>query len=488
MVDNALDGIGYLAAKYVAYPLWLARERGGRVLGYMREFEEILSWPRGRIEDLQCRRLAALVRHAYGTTPFYRARLDRAGVRVGEIKDPTDLGRIPPLTKDEIRAHRDALRSRRYPAGGLFRSATGGSTATPITIYQDVDSVLRRVAHTHVFNRWYGLDIGHRVALLWGAAQDLTAVDTMKDKVKERFIFRRLVMPCARLDEEILESYVRRLLEFRPRVLRGYTNSLYALARYVVATGREVPVAAVVSAAEPLYPFQRPVIEEAFQAPLFEQYGSREAGLMATECDAHRGLHVDATSIIIEIVKREEARSRGGGLPVSGEAPSGEGEILVTDLFNYGMPLIRYAIGDVGRWDGNGCRCGSGLPLLGEVAGRVTDSILTPDGALVSGAALTVYLVADRPGFKQLQVVQERLDSVKVRIVPSNRYEDADLDFLRAQLRRFLGESMEVDYEFVSEIPRERSGKYRYVISRLGSGTPAGTWAAGGERETGGAT
>jgi phenylacetate-CoA ligase len=298
--------------------------------------------------------------------------------------------------------------------------------------------------------------------------------------VKERFIYRRLVMPCARLDEEMLESYVRRLQGFRPRVLRGYTNSLYALARYMVATGREVPLAAVVSAAEPLYPFQRPVIEEAFGAPLFEQYGSREAGLMATECEVHRGLHVDAASIIIEIVKREEARFGGNGSPASGE-----GELLVTDLFNYGMPLIRYAIGDVGRWDGNGCRCGSGLPLLAEVAGRVTDSILTPDGGLVSGAALTVYLVEDRPGFKQLQVVQERLERVKVRIVPSNRYEDADLDFLRAQLRRFLGDSMEVECEFVSEIGRERSGKYRYVISHLGSGAPAvpGPQATGERRE-----
>ncbi|KPK69347.1 hypothetical protein AMJ71_03145 [candidate division TA06 bacterium SM1_40] len=469
VIGECLDRFGHLASKHVTYPLWLAREGESRVLRYMREFEEVLSWPRLRIEDLQTRRLRAIVRHAYETTPYYRDRFDRAGVKVEMIKDPTDLRLIPRLTKEDLRHHAHDLMSRHYPLGSLFRSATGGSTATPIRFYQDTDSVLRRVAHTHVFNRWYGLDLGEKMALLWGAAQDLTAIDSIKDRVKERYIFRRMILPCARLDEGMLDLYVRRLREFRPTLLRGYTNSLFALAQYILATKSEVPLEAVVSAAEPLYPFQRPVIEEAFGAPLFEQYGSREAGLMASECQAHGPLHVDAASICLEIVDRGGKAGKDDRIATSDAGASREGEILVTDLFNYGMPLLRYAIGDLGRWDGDGCGCGAGLPALAQVSGRVTDSILTPDGTLVSGAALTVYLVADRPGFKQLQVVQERLEGVTVRIVPSESYTESDMEYLRRQLRRFLGTSMKIDYRFESEIPKEASGKYRYVVSSLWS-------------------
>lgn len=161
------------------------------------------------------------------------------------------------------------------------------------------------------------------------------------------------------------------------------------------------------TSAEVLEPADRQLIEEVFGCPVFNRYGCREVGVIASECPAHQGLHIAAEGLLVEIVQ--------GNDPVR---PGESGAILVTDLLNLGMPLIRYRIGDMGTWEEGQCPCGRGLPRLREVSGRVTDFLVGADGRLVSGVYLATYVVARRTSLGQVQILQEEPGRVRYRIKP----------------------------------------------------------------------
>jgi phenylacetate-CoA ligase len=191
-----------------------------------------------------------------------------------------------------------------------------------------------------------------------------------------------------------------------------------------------------------------------FGCRVFNRYGCREVSVIASECPAHRGLHTMAEGLYVEIER-------------SGQQAGQLGSVLITDLLNYAMPLIRYRIGDVGAWLDGACPCGRGLPRLARVAGRVTDFLVGSDGRLVSGIFLATYVVGKRPSLGQVQIHQESAGQVLFRIQrgPSFRHGE-DLDYLRQAARRYLGDAAVVDCEFVDELTAEPSGKFLFCRSK----------------------
>jgi phenylacetate-CoA ligase len=152
-------------------------------------------------------------------------------------------------------------------------------------------------------------------------------------------------------------------------------------------------------------------------------------------------------------------------------APGEMGSILVTDLLNHAMPLIRYRIGDLGAWAAGSCPCGRGLPRLERVAGRVTDFLVGCDGRLVSGVYLATYVVAQRPSLGQVQIRQHRAGAVTYRIKPGRDFHpERDLDYLRAATRRYLGDEAVVEGEIVDDLPAEPSGKFLFSRSTVAPG------------------
>jgi phenylacetate-CoA ligase len=238
----------------------------------------------------------------------------------------------------------------------------------------------------------------------------------------------------------------------------AYANSLYLYARFLEETGGDWHrPQAVITSAEYLDPERRAVIERVLGCRVFDRYGSRETGVIASECDAHDGLHQCAETLYLEFARDGRA-----------VAPGEQGRLLVTDLANPAMPFIRYEIGDVGAPHAGGpCACGRGLPRMEMAGGRVTDFLLTPEGGIVSGAALTIYLIANAPGVVQAQLVQEVRDRILIRLVPGDDYGDATHAFFAEQIPRFFGTGMRYDVEEVAEIPSEASGKHRFSICKL---------------------
>ncbi len=209
------------------------------------------------------------------------------------------------------------------------------------------------------------------------------------------------------------------------------------------------------TSAEVLEDEDRALLERVFGCRVFNRYGCREVSVIASECEAHAGLHVMAEGLYLEI-------ETGGGAAQPGQA----GSILVTDLLNYAMPLIRYRIGDVGSWARGDCSCGRSLPRLEKVAGRVTDFLTGIDGRMVSGVYLATYVVAQQPWLGQVQIRQERVGSLRYRVKPGHDFSfDRAQAYLREATENCLGRGSNVEVEIVDALPSEPSGKFLFSRS-----------------------
>jgi len=440
----------------VLYPLALWRAGESVQLQYLREFERTQYLPADSLRALQLRRLQSVIDHAYRRCPFYRERLDSAGLIPSDIRTLADLEALPPLEKAEIQQHRDRMLAQGWPAEDLVPNQTGGSTGTPVSFFLTRERAQSRYAATLRHNRWAGWDLGHKVALLWGAPRDVPRRGWRRF-LRNRVLERQLFLDTGSVTEAKLDGFHLALKRFRPRVILAYARSAVMFARYLRSRGLTAyQPHSIVTSAEVLEAADRSLLEDVFGCPVFNRYGSREVSVIASECERHQGLHTMAEGLIVEVVGRE------------GPAAPGEmGSILVTDLLNPAMPLIRYRIGDLGAWETGTCDCGRELPRLKQVAGRVTDFVVGCDGRLVSGVFLATYLVAQRPSLGQVQILQDRAGQVLYRIRRSERFQpDTDLAYLQATSRRYLGEDQIVDWEFVDALPVEASGKFLFCQSK----------------------
>jgi phenylacetate-CoA ligase len=355
------------------------------------------------------------------------------------------------LEKRDIQEHRDAMAAANWPREDLMPNQTGGSTGTPISFFVSRDRFCSRSAATWRHNRWAGFDIGERSAALWGAARDIPQ-NTWKKRLRNLLIDRQIALDTGNITESKLQSFDAELKRFRPKVIVAYANSIALLARYLKS--RQIPSyrpQSIITSAEVLEPSTRTLVEETFGCRVFNRYGCREVSVLASECSEHDGMHVMAEGLYLEVVC--------GNRPAK---PGELGAVIVTDLLNLAMPLVRYRIGDMAVVEDGACRCGRGLPRLKQLAGRVTDFLIGSDGRLVSGVFLATYVVAKRPTLGQVQLWQDTPGSVlyKIRRDDGHPSAPADLQFLEMETKRYLGDDTKVEYEFVEELPSESSGKH----------------------------
>jgi phenylacetate-CoA ligase len=441
----------------VFLPLSLWRGGEWAQLRYLREFEQTQFLSTGAIRELQWQRLRALLHHAYAQCPFYRERFDRAGVTPDDLRGLEDLRVLPALEKRDIQEQGDGMVARNWPRGDLIANQTGGSTGAPVSFYLSKARKCSRAAATLRHNRWSGWQVGDRAAVIWGAPHDRPA-DTWRARLRGALLREPLWLDTANITEASMAEFHTALLRYRPRIIQAYARSAVLFARYLQARGLTPHRPhSIVTSAEMLEADERRLLEDVFGCPVFNRYGCREVSVVASECAAHSGLHIMAEGLYLEIET-----------PHGPAAPGEMGAILVTDLLNHAMPLIRYRIGDVGAWASGTCPCGRGLPRLERVAGRVTDFLVGCDSRLVSGVYLATYVIAHRPSLGQVQIRQDKPGAVTYRIKPGRDFHhENDLEYLRATTRRYLGAEMRIDSEVVEELPAEPSGKFLFSRSTV---------------------
>jgi phenylacetate-CoA ligase len=437
---------------FLPLSLWRAGELAQ--LRYQREFEQTQFLPPDELRELQRSRLQILLRHAWEQCPFYRERFERAGLEPADIRTLEALRLLPVLEKRDIQGQWDRMVARNWPGRDLIGNQTGGSTGTPIAFFLSRDRKCSRAAATIRHNRWAGWEPGDRAAVIWGAPRDRPA-DTWRARLRARLLREPFWLDTASLTEATMRRFHAELHRYRPKILQAYARSAVVLARYFRSQGLTVPPArSLITSAEVLEPQDRGLLEQVFGCPVFNRYGCREVSVIASECPAHSGLHVMAEGLLVEIVT-----------PKGPAAPGQTGTILITDLLNAAMPLIRYRIGDLGSWASGSCSCGRHLPRLEKVAGRVTDFLVGADGRLVSGVYLATYVVAQRPSLGQVQIHQHRAGHVTYRLCPGPGYDaEADRLYLARATREHLGDGATADIEEVGELLPASSGKF--VFSR----------------------
>ena len=305
-----------------------------------------------------------------------------------------------------------------------------------------------------------GLVIGlvKRTLFLWGAPVGKSQVFKSAKMNAYRWMRREVVIPTFAQTTELWEETLRSILWFKPKFIVGYVSSLEEFAQFLIS--REVTVkgvVAVIAAAEPVNQRARKLVDQAFNAPLFNNYGSREFMSIASECSHRKGLHINAENLFVET-----------------EFPSSKrpSEFLITDLHNYGMPFIRYRIGDLGSLSDDLCPCGRGLPLLRSIEGRVLEVLRTRSGRVVPGE-LFPHVFKEIPEIREFQVRQNSLEEIVILLVLSRPLGVASRNpAIVSETSKAFGQDIKISITPVEAIPRTPSGK-RLVTVGLGSGVAA---------------
>jgi phenylacetate-CoA ligase len=432
----SLRGELHRVLAYAAGSEWRARLR------------EIKSCPP---EEIGTRSLSLLLEHALANVPYYR------DLGVSDHR----LEAFPLLTRRTLRAEHDRLKSDDLGSRRWNRATTGGSTGEPVWIILDrshdrwtyaTDKYYLEAFHGMSYREYFRsrrVSIWHRRRLRSGIGVSTRLAVKMLGQVV-------YLEPYSVLTEERMTEYLRRINRHRPAVVIAFAGTAFELARHAKRSGIKVhrPRLFMVSV-ETLYPSMRRVIEEVFGCPVYNRYGSVEAGFVAGECSRGK-LHVFSFANHVEILDSD-------GKPT---APGAVGRIVVTPLHNLSMPLIRYDIGDLARASSEPCTCGSPLPTLDEVTGRVVEHFVRPDGGLVFGGNF-IAMFYEQDWVGGFHVLQEDLDRIRIFYTkaPGARLPEDAIADLTLVVRRAMGPSCRVAWEEVDAVPKSPIGKHLHTRS-----------------------
>jgi phenylacetate-CoA ligase len=425
---------------------------------YMKEFERLSQSSLSEINETCFRRLREVIKHAYETSPYYHTLWDEIGF-YPQIHSMDDIHAIPVLTKEDLQQNRERMISSDIDMDNLELSYTGGSSGTPTSFFRDKKCTSERIGRQWGVLSKCNYYMGEKRGLVWGAHQDLSCGSTpgnIKQAIR-KYASAQEVLCCTIFSEDDLYNFYYRLKRFHPPVLYGYPNTMGLFADFIKRKKLDaLSFKTIISTAERLTDEQRKNLEASFGGEVFNLYCTREHGCIGFECKEHLGFHIDVGNVYLEVIA--EGKIADPGEP---------GEIVTTDLLNYGMPLIRYKIGDMGMLSTSVCNCGCKLPLLKSLEGRVTDMLYRPDGSTVSGIML-VDMFMDEPQIRKIQIVQKSIYDTILYIVVDGDFNDVMRASAIHRVRGYIGDGVNVQVRQVEDIAGNQiSGKYQEVICKI---------------------
>jgi len=393
--------------------------------------------PAAKLERLQLRKLRVIVRHAAENVPFYRELYKSAGVHSVEIRTLDDLRRLPITSKRDIRmAGQAAVSPARAGDGPRVSDHTSGYSGETLTVWMSGPERRRKLLREFRALLSIGFRPLDRLAIL--GPEDATP----RGWHERAGFFRTEIIPAVLPVGEQL----RRLAGFSPSILWAYPTVLRAVAAEAGwRLGDLIHPRILITSAQVFRPVFRDRVLADLGAEPFIMYAATEVGRIGVECPAHRGLHVDADAVLVEILDG--------------------GQVVVTSLDAFTMPFIRYRLGDLsGRVD-EACPCGCAFPLVQAPQGRDADMVRLPSGRTMSCAVLD-YTLRGVDWIEQYRFVQERRDLIVVLLVTRPRPDDTTRDALRRRLEAGLDEPVGFDIRLVDEIPDD-GAKFKPFVSRL---------------------
>lgn len=436
----------------VLEPLWTIYT-GAKVLQVDRELERSQYLPEQELVARQWSHLRDLLRFVSEHNSFYRNRLRSAGI-TAENLTPETFRRLPLLTKADIRSRELTLLSDGVDAAGLMRAKTGGSTGKSIEVLFTEEVSQFRAASGRRHRRWSGWRVGEPCANVWG---NPVVPEGFRDRLRDWILIPSISLDTMSITAESVKAFERDWIRVQPTMLFGHAHSLFVLATMASELGlTQIRPTSIIASSMMLIPHERAAIERVFGVRVTDLYGCEEVGLIASECERHEGLHINIDQLIVEVLKED-------GTPA---APGEVGLVVVTDLLNKAMPFIRYRLEDMAEVATRPCSCGRGLPTLRKVVGRTADFLKRRDGSRVAGISLIENSLTRIPGIEQMQIVQDELLKLELRIVQGEDFTDANrlklLDYFRETFPGAI-----IHLSVVAAIPQQPNGKYQFSICRV---------------------
>ena len=422
---------------------------------YLRKVKKAQRLNPSELEELQNRKLRAIVKHAYKNVPYYHELFNSAKVKPEDIKTKEDLVKIPITTKKMLQELPINQRvSRGVDINRCTKGRTSGSTGQPLDVLFSRKEMSYRIA---MQSRLHGFNFSDKkVNILdrgtWPSPGSPAMIFENVRKCLNRLgLWRRYSFSL--FDEP--QGLVRKLLEIKPDIIETYPSILKLMVRFMKEKNiLGITPRIIFSEAELLNEEDRKEIETVFGGKLTDLYGTVELGNVAWECKEHPGYHINSDIVLVEAIKDNQQ--------VYGE----EGEMVCTDLTNYTMPFIRYAVGDIVILSNERHNCGNNFPVIKLIQGRSDDFITSPSGKIVSPLLLGICLEKIE-GIGQYKLVQETTDIFNVQIVKGQNFNEATIREFENALRETLDSSVHININIVDEIPREKSGKIRPIVSKV---------------------
>jgi phenylacetate-CoA ligase len=428
--------------------------RFGRVFEQrLQELVDSEKWSASEIEAYQNEKLRALVRHAYQNVPYYREHWKSLKISPEDIRVREDLAKLPVLTKEDVRQNCNRLVSSTAVKRDLVFRHTSGTTGKALHFYTTKSAIAFQWAVWWRHRLRFGIAPG-----AWHANFTGKQVVPLNQRSLPFWRWNRPMHQALLAMHHLTAEKIASVIEFlnsHPFVFySGYPSIIHMLAVHATAAGLRLysPPRAVFTGAENMLDFQRRDIQKFTGAILTDQYGCSEGCGNASQCSQFV-YHEDFEFGIIEGM---ELRT---GSPVK--------SVVCTGFSNDAFPLIRYEVGDNGTWEERKpCPCGRQSRVLLSIEGRKDDYVVTPEGTHIMRFD---YVFKDALNVREAQVVQEKPGEIKLKLVRRDAYSSEDETVIKREIQRCISPTLQVSFEYVSEIERESGGKFRAVVSSLKS-------------------
>ena len=450
--------IGTYIRRNIIFPFYWKYNKHANVLPYYKILQKHQWSTREEMINLQRKKLHALILYASQNIPYYQRVIQEHSLQFSADTLFSDIKKFPLLTKDIIRENFNQLY--KFRDHTYYKNTSGGSTGEPVILYQDADYFAWNTATKLLFDEWAGRMIGERMATVFATLQDLSNSGQKFKSYLRQQLSGITILNTRRVTNRDKYKYIKQINRIKPSIILVYDHELI---RFIQK--HHLPVyspRAVMTTGGVLYPEVRARTEEVFQAPVLNRYGSREVGDMACNCRKSINLHLIPAIHYLEILD-------DNGKEVN---PGEAGNIVITLLTNYTMPLIRYKIGDMGILSEKSCLCGRKLPLLEKVVGRICSQFINKFGDSIN-VGMFYSLFYFKENIRQFQVVQETTDLISINLVliDKNKLNDMNKYFQEnnQKIRKVMGHEITVKYNIVDEIEPSPSGKYMHIFSKVES-------------------
>jgi phenylacetate-CoA ligase len=404
-------------------------------------------YTREDMEKLRRRLLLRTLRTAVQRIAFYRRILVQCKENDVEQFLTTNF---PILEKSDFLSKRELL----YPNGGrvdpwTIVGETGGTTGVPLQIFRSYGSVLWQNAFLKRQWTWAGFKDGMPRALLRGDMVVPTGQSNPPYWFMNRYA-NQLVLSLLHLREETADYFIDKVREFSPYMLEAYPSAAYELAKYLERRGGALSIPYVFTGSEPLYDYQRELIEERLGGRVMDHYGMGERVAFATECK-FGNLHLNTDHSYVEIVDEDGNRTEDYGYVVG------------TTFHNLLMPMVRYRLSDQAKWKVGNCQCGLVYPMIERVKGRVEEVILGANGNDIG--PLLFRVTHGITGIERIQIAQIGRLRLEIRVVPSTGFSETHKEKLVQNLHKYVDPALAASVAIVDNIPRTARGKYRWIVN-----------------------